>query len=439
MFFIGPTLVTIGSAALQGAAKETLVALGSVISAWPIFATLLKKSKVLDLRRDLEDDMENAIRNHNSQAADELGFMAAWNWAGCLAADIANAVVGSWAAFRKNTAYGIGNSVPNIIGLCIILPICIHQADTAGAEEFPHDVDGTSGQFIDFVSEDEKTRKERRIKALDNVNRKSAVPNTLILICALISLVIHIVLILCNPQGRRNDTYVYDVAIPSIINFIAATYLMARLMQQMFSNYYLAHTRAEWGAHIWRTELEVKIRDAFPISSVLQGILEGFNIPHQISEVTERMKTMHDRIWYSRAIDQFPKDLGIPNSDVDTTSEIQRINLQNEFKSLKETLDQIIKNYSHTARFTNLKPTPLPTPLVLRHLSAEADNHAKIARIEDYKRQLDHIILVYRVSKEFRSRLTALNEQLNQLETNILQYQRLKENIPSIRQATAEL
>ena len=51
MFFIGPNLITVSTAALQGAAKEILVALGSVVSALPLFSTLFKKSKVLDLRK----------------------------------------------------------------------------------------------------------------------------------------------------------------------------------------------------------------------------------------------------------------------------------------------------------------------------------------------------------------------------------------------------
>ena len=245
IFSIGPNLVTLGSVVLHGAAKEALVAFGSVVSALPIFSTLLKKSKVLDLRKELENEMEDAIKNHKIQTADELGFMAAWNWVGYLAADVANVAIGSWAAFRKNVGYGIGNAVPDIVGLCIILPLCIYQAEKIGAKEFPHDIDGTSGRFNEFVSEDEKTRRKRRLEVWDNVNRKSKVPNIAILIYASASLIIHVVLILHNQRGRGDNAYVYDVAIPSIINFIAATYLMARLMQQVFPNYFLAHARAE--------------------------------------------------------------------------------------------------------------------------------------------------------------------------------------------------
>ncbi|MCJ1230784.1 hypothetical protein MMC12_007458 [Toensbergia leucococca] len=433
MFFIGPNLVTVGSAALQGAAREILVALGSVVSAWPIFSTLLKKSKVLDLRKDLEHDTEDAIRHHNIQAADELGFMAAWNWAGYLTADIANVVIGSWAAFRKNPAYGIGNAAPDIVGLCIILPICIYKADKFGAEEFPHDIDDTTSQFNDFVSEVEETQKERRVKAYDGLNRKAEVPNILILIYALTSLTIHIVLILYNPQRRRNDAYVYDVAIPSIINFIAATYLMARLMQQMFPNYFLAHIRAEWGAHIWRMDLEVKMRDSFQKSNVLQRTVEGLNVPNQISEVTQRMKTTRDRIWYFRLVDQFPNDMNTPNGDVDMANETERVGLQNTFTSLRKILKKINEDYSYYENNQDLRLTPLRTLLVLSLLSTEADNQKKFARVEDYKRQLDHDITVYRISRDLYLRSIALDEQLSQLDGNILQYyRRLETSIPSV-------
>lgn len=421
MFFIVTNLVTVGSAALQGIARETLVAVGSEGSAWPTFCTLLKTSKVLDLRKDLEHDTENAIRNHIIQAADELGFMAAWNWAGYLAADIANVVIGSWAAFRKNTACGIRNAVPDIVGLCIVLPFFIYQADKIGAEEFPHDIDGTSGRFNDFVSEVEETKTRRRVEAQDDVNRKSAVSNILILIYALMSLIIRIVLILYNPQSRRNDAYVYEVAIPSIITLNAATYLTGRLMQQMFPNYFLAHTRTEWEAHICRMDLEVKMRDSFQRSKVLQSTVEGFNIAHQISEVTQRMKTKRDRIWYFRLVDQFPKDLDTPNGDVDTTKEAERVGLQNTFTSLRETLGRINKDYPYHGTSQGLRLTPLPAPLVLGDLSAKADNQAKLTQIEDYEGELNRNIAICRNSRELYLRLTALDEQLSRLDGSILQ------------------
>ena len=224
------------------------------------------------------------------------------------------------------------------------------------------------------------------------MNEKSKKADTFILVYAFITLVIHIVLILKSPQRQPNQAYIYDEAIPAIINFIAATYIMARLMQQMFPNYFLAHVRAEWGAHLWRTELKANINDCLGRLNDLQGAAKDLNMPREVSEARVILKTMRDRIWYLKFVDLFPKAFRDGHSDMNLGVEIA--DLQNTFTALRRTLETMEHDLAHLGGDPGL--VQIPSPLLFSHIAGEASNQRKFGRIQRYKQELESKTMVLR-------------------------------------------
>ena len=175
------------------------------------------------------------------------------------------------------------------------------------------------------------------------------------------------------------------------------------------------------------------MKTSFERSNKLKGIVECFNLPHQRSEITQRMKTAHNRIWYFRLVDRFPKDLYTPNGNVDTNNETGIATLEKKFTTIRETLQKFNDDYLSSPKNRYLEPTTLHELFVLSNLDIGADDQKKLASIVDYTRGLHRSTTVYRNSSKLYLRLTVLDAQLSQLDENILlYYQCLIERSPPI-------